>query len=168
MLMAARPQVAGRNIMPLNKGLVWRQMTGGVFSVREPAEVHNNEKTGAFLRGPTRKEAFAKAGEVVLSLDISAFDVILRRPENPRPVQLSNPQYAGWVSDGATPHLPLRCAGLRLLSFMPFRGYPTYKRWRLCLIDPLADFVAALTVNGAMFPSRLERNPLLREATWKI
>ncbi|NOT11070.1 MAG: 4'-phosphopantetheinyl transferase superfamily protein, partial [Methylococcaceae bacterium] len=130
----------------------------------ELAEIPEDEKAEAFLRGWTRKEAFVKGCGTGLSLDLNAFDVPLGRLENPSPVQLSNKPSDVW--------------------------------W-LCPIDPIADFVTALTVNGAplrvianrwidwptlvnltatgvqqsvgaMPPSRLERNPLLPEATWKI
>ena len=160
---ANRTQV-GIDIEPLNKDLAWRQLAPIVFSAREQAElaeIPEDEKAEAFLRGWTRKEAFVKGCGTGLSLDLNAFDVPLRRLENPSPVQLSNKPSDVW--------------------------------W-LCPIDPIADFVAALTVNGApplrvianrwidwsltvtvvqqsvgaMPPSRLERNPLLPEATWKI
>lgn len=161
-----RTQV-GIDIEPLNKGLAWRQLAPIVFSAREQAElaeIPEDEKAEAFLRGWTRKEAFVKGCGTGLSLDLNAFDVPLGRLENPSPVQLSNKPSDVW--------------------------------W-LCPIDPIADFVTALTVNGAplrvianrwidwptlvnltatgvqqsvgaMPPSRLERNPLLPEATWKI
>ena len=191
---ANRRQV-GIDIEPLNKGLAWRELAPIVFSAREQvelAEIPEDEKAEAFLRGWTRKEAFVKGCGTGLSLDLNAFDVPLGRLENPSPVQLSNQQCVGWVSDSVTQHLPLRCVGLRLSP------NPTYKCWWLYPIDPIADFVAALTVNGApplrviahrwidwstlvnltvtvvqqsvgaMPPSRLERNPLLPEATWKI
>ena len=157
---ANRTQV-GIDIEPLNKGLAWRQLAPIVFSAREQAElaeIPEDEKAEAFLRGWTRKEAFVKGCGTGLSLDLNAFDVPLRRLENPSPVQLSNKPSDVW--------------------------------W-LCPIDPIADFIAALTVNsaplrvivnrwidwpttvvqqsvGAMSPSRLERNLLLPEATWKI
>jgi len=156
---ANRTQV-GIDIEPLNKGLAWRQLAPIVFSAKEQAElaeIPEDEKAEAFLRGWTRKEAFVKGCGAGLSLDLNAFDVPLERLENPSPVQLSNQQPDVW--------------------------------W-LCPIDPIADFVAALTVNGApplrvianrwidwptlvnltvtgaqqsvgaMPPARLERNPL--------
>lgn len=163
---ATRTQV-GIDIEPLNKGLAWRELAPIVFSAREQAElaeIPEDEKAEAFLRGWTRKEAFVKGCGAGLSLDLNAFDVPLGRLENPSPVQLSNKPSNVW--------------------------------W-LCPIDPIADFVAALTVNGAplrvianhwidwptlvnltvtgaqqsvgaMSPLRLERNLLLPEATWKI
>jgi len=149
---ANRTQV-GIDIEPLNKGLAWRQLAPIVFSAKEQAElaeIPEDEKAEAFLRGWTRKEAFVKGCGTGLSLDLNAFDVPLRRLENPSPVQLSNKPSDVW--------------------------------W-LCPIDPIADFIAALTVNsaplrvivnrwidwpttvvqksvGAMSPSRLERNSL--------
>ncbi len=163
---ANRTQV-GIDIEPLNKGLAWRQLAPIVFSAREQAElaeIPEDEKAEAFLRGWTRKEAFVKGCGAGLSLDMNAFDVPLGRLENPSSVQLSNKPSDVW--------------------------------W-LCPIDPIADFVAALSVNGAplrvianrwidwptlvnltvtgvqqsvgaMSPPRLERNLLLPEATWKI
>ncbi len=163
---ANRTQV-GIDIEPLNKGLAWRQLAPIVFSEREKAElaeIPEDEKAEAFLRGWTRKEAFVKGCGAGLSLGLNAFDVPLGRLENPSPVQLSNKQSDVW--------------------------------W-LCPINPIADFVAALTVNGAplrvianrwidgptlvnltvtgvqqsvgaMSPPRLERNLLLPEAIWKI
>ena len=166
---ANRTQV-GIDIEPLNKCLAWRQLAPIVFSAREQAElaeIPEDEKAEAFLRGWTRKEAFVKGCGEGLSLDLNAFDVPLGRLENPSPVQLANRQKQSDV-------------------------------WWLCPIDPIADFVAALTVNGvpplrvianrwidwptlvsltmtvvqqsvgAMSPSRLERNLLLPEAIWKI
>lgn len=115
---ANRTQV-GIDIEPLSKGLAWRQLAPIVFSAREQgklAEFPEDEKTEAFLRGWTRKEALVKGCGVGLSLDLDAFDVPLGRLEHPSPVRLSNKP-----SD----------------------------LWWLCPIDPLADFVAALTVNGA-------------------
>lgn len=155
---ANRTQV-GIDIEPLNKGLAWRQLAPIVFSAREQAElaeIPEDEKAEAFLRGWTRKEAIVKGCGTGLLLDLNAFDVPLGRLENPSPVQLSNKQAEVW--------------------------------W-LCPIDPIADFVAALTVNGvplrvianrwidwpslvnlavtsvqqsvgAMPPARLERNTL--------
>lgn len=115
---ANRTQV-GIDIEPLNKGLAWRQLAPIVFSAREQgklAEFPEDEKTEAFLRGWTRKEALVKGCGVGLSLDLDAFDVPLGRLEHPSPVRLSNKP-----SD----------------------------LWWLCPIDPIADFVAALTVNGS-------------------
>ncbi len=157
---ANRTQV-GIDIEPFNKGLAWRELAPIVFSGREQAElaeIPEDDKAEAFLRGWTRKEAFVKGCGAGLSLDLNAFDVPLGRLENPSPVQLSNKQKQSDV-------------------------------WWLCPIDPIADFVAALTVNGAplrvianrwidglalvnttvtvvqqsvgaMPPARLERNPL--------
>ncbi|MDO8844052.1 4'-phosphopantetheinyl transferase superfamily protein [Methylicorpusculum sp.] len=158
---ANRTQV-GIDIEPLNKGLAWRELAPIVFSEREQAElaeIPDDEKAEAFLRGWTRKEAFVKGCGAGLSLDLNAFDVPLGRLENPSPVQLANKQKQSDV-------------------------------WWLCPIDPIADFVAALTVNGmpplrvianrwidwptlvnltvtavqqsvgAMPPARLEKNPL--------
>ena len=124
---ANRTQV-GIDIEPLNKGLAWLQLATIVFSAREQAElaeIPEDEKAEAFLRGWTRKEAFAKGCGTGLSLDMNAFDVPLGRLENPSPVQL---------------------------SAYPSRSVGTIKQsdvWWLCPIDPIADFVAALTVNGA-------------------
>jgi len=115
---ANRTQV-GIDIEPLSKGLAWRQLAPIVFSAREQeklAEFPEDEKTEAFLRGWTRKEALVKGCGLGLSLDLNDFDVPLGRLENPSPVRLSNkPSDLWWL-------------------------YP---------IDPIADFVAALTVNGA-------------------
>lgn len=111
----------GIDIEPLNKGLAWRQLAPIVFSAREQAElaeIPEDEKAEAFLRGWTRKEAFVKGCGAGLSLDMNAFDVPLGRLENPSPVQLANKQKQSDV-------------------------------WWLCPIDPIADFVAALSVNGA-------------------
>jgi len=164
---ANRTQI-GIDIEPLSKDMAWRQLAPIVFSAREQAEltqIPEDEKTEAFLRGWTRKEAFVKACEAVLSLDINAFYVPLGRLENPSPIQLAA--------------FPRRSAGTKKQSDV----------WWLCPIDPISDFVAALTVNGtpplgvianrwidwsalvnlvvtvvqqsvgAMFPARLERNP---------
>lgn len=115
---ANRTQV-GIDIEPLDKGLTWRQLAPIVFSAREQeelAEIPEDEKAEAFLRGWTRKEAFAKGCGAGLSLDLNAFDVPLGRLENPSPIRLSNKPSDVW--------------------------------W-LCPIDPITDFVAALTVNVA-------------------
>ncbi|MFA5921348.1 MAG: 4'-phosphopantetheinyl transferase superfamily protein [Methylococcaceae bacterium] len=189
---ANRTQV-GIDIEPLNKGLAWRQLAPIVFSAREQAElaeIPEDEKAEAFLRGWTRKEAFAKGCGTGLSLDLNAFDVPLRRLENPSPVQLSNQQTN---SPGA--NLNSQRLARRVKHKDVF--HKQSEIWWLCPIDPIADFVAALSVNGAPLkvianrwidglalvnatatvvqqsvgatpPSRLEITPLLLEATWKI
>ncbi|MDP2379307.1 MAG: 4'-phosphopantetheinyl transferase superfamily protein, partial [Pseudohongiella sp.] len=142
---ANRTQV-GIDIEPLNKGLAWRELAPIVFSAREQAElaeIPEDEKAEAFLRGWTRKEAFVKGCGAGLSLDLNAFDVPLGRLENPSPVQLSA--------------FPRRSVGTRKQPDV----------WWLCPIDPIADFVTALTVKGTTPPSRLKKTPLLPEATWK-
>lgn len=127
---ANRTQV-GIDIEPLNKGLAWRQLAPIVFSAREQAElaeIPEDEKAEAFLRGWTRKEAFVKGCGTGLSLDLNAFDVPLGRLENTSPV----PLFA----------YLRRSEGTRKLS----------DDWWLCPIDPIADFVTALTA---------KRKPLL-------
>jgi 4'-phosphopantetheinyl transferase len=183
----------GIDIEPLNKGLAWRQLVPIAFSAREQAElaeIPEDEKAEVFLRGWTRKEAFVKGCGAGLSLDLNAFDVPLGRLENPSPIQLSNQQTN---SPGANLN------SQRLARRVKYKDvfHKPSDVWWLCPIDPIADFVAALTVNGAplqvianrwidwptlvnltatvvqqsegaMPPSRLERNPLPLEAAWKI
>jgi 4'-phosphopantetheinyl transferase len=189
---ANRVQV-GIDIEPLNKGLVWRQLAPIVFSAREQAElaeIPDDEKAEAFLRGWTRKEAFVKGCGEGLSLDLRAFDVPLGRLENPSPIQLSNQQTN---SPGANLN------SQRLARRVKYKDvfHKLSDVWWLCPIDSIVDFVAALAVNGAplkvianrwidglalanktatgvqqsvgaMPPSRLEKNPLPLETTWKI
>jgi amino acid adenylation domain-containing protein len=156
---ANRTQV-GIDIEPLNKALPWRELAPIVFSAREKAElaeIPEDEKAEAFLRGWTRKEAFVKGCGAGLSLDLNAFDVPLGWLENPCPAQLSNQQT----------HSP----GANLHSQRPARKvkhkdvfHKQSEIWWLCPIDPIADFVAALSVNGA--PLKVIANRWIDDLAW--
>ncbi|MDP2178903.1 4'-phosphopantetheinyl transferase family protein [Methylicorpusculum sp.] len=157
----------GIDIEPLNKGLAWRELAPIVFSAREKAEL-------AEFPEVEKAEAFLRGWTRKEAL-VKGCGVGLSLDLNAFDVplgRLENPS-------------PVRLSNKQS------------DVWWLCPIDPIADFVMALTVNGAplrvianhwidwptpvnltvtgaqqsvgaMFSPRLERNLLLPEATWKI
>jgi 4'-phosphopantetheinyl transferase len=76
----ARDRKVGIDIEPLRYGKPWHDMASSIFSKNELAEfveIPKPEKTRAFLRGWTRKEAYVKGRGEGLSYPLDAFDVPL-------------------------------------------------------------------------------------------
>lgn len=83
----------GIDMEPLTQNLPWQQLTPLVFSANEQAEfaeIPLAEKTAAFLRGWTRKEAYVKGCGQGLSLSLDSFDVPLGTLDERRPVAMPN------------------------------------------------------------------------------
>jgi 4'-phosphopantetheinyl transferase len=120
----------GIDIEPLRNDIPWRQLAPLVFSLHEQSELAKvpiQEKTAAFLRGWTRKEAYIKGCGEGLSLALESFDVPLGALT--APCQVKSP----------------------LIAKVPLR------EWWLYPIKFSKDVTATLAVEGHPIPVKVYR-----------
>lgn len=91
----------GIDIEPVRNDVPWQELAPLVFSPNEQAEfseISLSEKTAAFLRGWTRKEAYVKGRGDGLSFSFDAFDIPLGPLETRSAVEIQDAlgQSSGW------------------------------------------------------------------------